>query len=139
MIAALVIAAVVAGAAPSDAERAAVLAKTNPVIEPVWVAVPKPSLMKNCTTGYLTDPTFAGETVYMGCVVQADGSLGQCKVRESKRAEAAGVQDVAVCASAGFRIGPVDKLGKPTAGRPMLIPLGVVTAPPSPPVAKPNP
>ncbi len=139
MIAALLIAAAVSGAIPTDAERAATVARTHPVMDPVWVAIPKLSLMKNCTTGYLTDPTFAGETIYMGCVVQPNGSLGQCKVRESKRAEAAGVQDVAICASAGFRIGPVDKTGAATAGRPMLIPLGIVSGANAPSVTPPAP
>jgi hypothetical protein len=135
MIIALLMAAAVASAAPTaaaltDADRAAIIAKTHPVTEPVWVATPQASFWKACTAGYLTDPTFVGETVYMACAVQPNGSLDQCKVRESKRAEAAGMQDVAICAAPGFRIGPLDKKGVPTAGRPILIPLGAVAGPP---------
>ena len=54
----------------------------------------------------------------MACLVHTDGSLSGCKVRETRRAEAAGVQDVAVCASAGFRIGPVDKFRASDRGAP---------------------
>jgi len=98
-----------------------------PVKEPVWLAAPSESMMLNCTTGYLRDPAFTGESIMLGCVVQTDGTLGQCVVRETKRAQSAGVEDVAVCAAGGFRIGPIDKAGKPTAGRPILIPMGIAT------------
>ncbi len=101
--------------------------KPDPVTHPVWLAIPSNDMMMNCTTGYLTDPTFTGETIVMGCVVQANGSLDQCQVKETKRAQAAGVQDVAICASAGFRMGPLDKQSKPTAGRPALIPMAIAT------------
>jgi hypothetical protein len=97
------------------------------VIEPEWVNAPSEALLLNCTTGYLTDPTFTGESIVMGCVVQKDGTLDACQVKETKRAQAAGVQDVAVCAAAGFRVGPIDKDGKPTVGRPIIIPMAIAT------------
>jgi hypothetical protein len=128
MLAALV--AAVAAAAPAPTP--------GPVTHPVWLAGPSKAMMLNCTTGYLTDPSFGGEAIVMGCTVQPDGTLDQCLVKETKRAEAAGVQDVAVCAAAGFRMGPVDKQGKPTAGRPVLIPMGIATvAPPADPQTQP--
>jgi hypothetical protein len=92
-------------------------------------------MMLNCTTGYLTDPTFTGETIVMGCLVQKDGSLDQCQVKETKRAQAAGVQDVAVCAAAGFHMGALDKQSKPTVGRPVLIPMAIATIAPAEPKA----
>ena len=123
---AILIAAATAAAAPGT------VVKGDPVTQPEWLAAPNKTLMMNCTTGYLTDPNFSGESIVMGCVVRPDGMLGQCMVKESKRAQAAGVQDVAVCASSGFRIGPKDKQGKPTAGRPILIPMGIATLAPGP-------
>ncbi len=113
-------------APPPAAPVAATAVKGDPVTEPNWIAIPGQSLMGNCTTGYLTDPTFTGESIVMGCVVQKDGSLNQCQVKETKRAQAAHVEDVAICASAAFRVGPTDKANRPTAGRPILIPMAIV-------------
>ncbi|MDP9104101.1 MAG: hypothetical protein M3N05_08870 [Pseudomonadota bacterium] len=113
------------------AAPAAGQSKPDPVTEPIWLSIPGQSLMTNCTTGYLTDPTFTGETIVMGCVVQKDGSFDQCQVKETRRAQAAHVDDVAICASAAFKIGPTDKHGKPTAGRPVLIPMAIVTGAPA--------
>ena len=119
MIAALVMTAVAAATPPP-------IPTYDAVNKPVWLSIPSKSMMLNCTNGYLTDPTFTGESILMVCLVRPDGGLSDCKVRETKAAEAAGLQDVAVCAAAGFRFGPVDKLGKPTAGRPIILPLGIV-------------
>ncbi len=125
MIVALALLAALA-AQPPAAPAAATVVKGDPVTEPNWIAIPGQSLMRNCTTGYLTDPTFTGESIVMGCVVQKDGSLNQCQVKETKRAQAAHVEDVAICASAAFRVGPTDKANRPTAGRPILIPMAIV-------------
>lgn len=129
MILALLIAAVVAAPPPAakPAPTTAPQPKAAPVTDPVWLAGPSQTMMMNCTTGYLTDPAFTGESIWMGCTVQPNGTLGQCLVKETKRAQAAGVEDVAICAAAGFRMGPIDKQGKPTAGRPVLIPMGIAT------------
>ena len=137
MILALLIAAVAAtSATPATKAQGA----GGPVTDPVWLAGPSQSMMLNCTTGYLTDPNFTGETIWMGCTVQKDGRLGQCLVKETRRAEAAGVQEVAICAAGGFRMGPVDKQGRQTAGRPVLIPMGIATiAPPAAPAAAAKP
>lgn len=126
MIAALLLAAAVA-APPAAVAPAAATAGPKPVTQPVWLSLPSQSMMLNCTTGYLTDPAFTGEQIWLGCTVQKDGTFGQCLVKETKRAEAAGVQDVAICASAGFRVGPLDKDGAPTTGRPILLPMGIAT------------
>lgn len=128
-------------AAPAATPAPASAAKPEPVTHPIWLAIPSNDMMLNCTTGYLTDPTFTGETIVMGCVVQADGSLDQCQVKETKKAQAAGVQDVAICAAAGFRMGPLDKQSKPTAGRPALIPMAIATVadPPAPAAQPPAP
>ena len=115
-----------AAAAPAAAPAATSTPAYDAVSKPTWLSIPSKSMMLNCTNGYLTDPTFTGESILMVCLVRPDGGLSDCKVRETKRAEAAGVQDVAVCAAAGFRFGPVDKLGKPTAGRPIILPLAIV-------------
>jgi hypothetical protein len=112
---------------PPPQPPAAAAHKPETVIEPELINAPSQTLLLNCTTGYLTDPTFTGESIVLGCVVQKDGSLDACQVKETKRAQAAGVQDVAICAAAGFRIGAVDKLGKPTAGRPIIIPMAIAT------------
>lgn len=124
-----------APATPASTQTAAATSKAEPVTQPNWLSGPSESMMLNCTTGYLTDPTFTGELIVMGCLVQPNGSLDQCQVKETKRAQAAGVQDVAICAAAGFRMGPLDKMGKPTAGRPVLIPMGIATIVPEDPKA----
>lgn len=128
----IALAALLAALAAPAPDAPAPTVKADPVTDPIWLSGPSASMMHNCTTGYLTDPTFTGEAIVMGCVVQQDGSLDQCRVRETKRAQAAGVQDVAVCAAAGFRMGPLDKQSKPTAGRPVLIPMGIATIAPDP-------
>ncbi len=140
----LAVALLLAAAAPAPVSPPAVAnpapaPRAEAVIEPVWLSGPGPSLMANCTKGYLTDPAFTGESIVVGCVVQKDGSLGQCLVKESKRAQAAGVQDVAICAVAGFRMGPIDKFGKPVAGRPVLIPMGIATVVDPPAAPAPTP
>lgn len=128
-------------ATPAPAPTAAAAVKGDPVTEPNWVAIPGQSLMENCTTGYLTDPAFTGESIVLGCMVQKDGSLNQCQVKETKRAQAAHVEDVAICASAAFRVGATDKANRPTAGRPILIPMAIVGGDPAPatPAATPQP
>ena len=130
MIAVLALSAAVAGA-PATPPPAST-PTYDAVAKPVWLSIPSKSMMLNCTNGYLTDPTFTGEAIIMVCLVRPDGGLSDCKVRETKRAEAAGVQDVAVCAAAGFHFGPVDKFGKPTAGRPIILPLAIVGGDASP-------
>ncbi len=135
IVALALLAALAAPAAPAPTRAPGVPAaqsKPDPVTEPEWLSIPGQSLMTNCTTGYLTDPSFTGETIVMGCVVQKDGSFDQCQVKETKRAQAAHVEDVAICASAAFKIGLKDKQGKPTPGRPVLIPMAIVTAEPAP-------
>lgn len=140
MIAALLLALTAPAPAPAVPAAPPPAAMTTPsgakpVVRPVWLAAPSRSMMLNCTTGYLTDPTFTGEQIWLGCTVQKDGTFGQCLVKETKRAEAAGVQDVAICAAGGFRIGPVDQDGQPTAGRPVLLPMGIATVAPAAPDA----
>lgn len=129
---ALLLALAAAPVAPTAAP-AAPTTGAKPVIRPVWLAAPSQSMMLNCTTGYLKDPTFTGEQIWLGCTVQPDGTLGQCLVKETRRAQAAGVEDVAICAAGGFRIGPKDEDGLPTAGRPILLPMGIATIVPAAP------